>query len=121
EEGIASQYDDPVRRARTPARPVQLARLLASKSIPARDQDTYAAATSLVEFLLTKGSKQKVVEFAMAGKAHGWDAALRQHYRIESVSELEHAWQAWTRQTAQTLRAPVRTSDSRLDGTARLR
>jgi hypothetical protein len=59
------------------------------------DQASYAVSTSVVEFLLTRGDKAQLLAFAIDGQKQGWDAALRTHYKIAAVSELERSWRAW--------------------------
>lgn len=103
-EGIASQRDDPTRRAyvknvlaeisRTGGWP-RLEGLLASDSISHGDVQGYAVAVSLTEFLTAHGDNATFVKFAVAGKKKGWDAALREHYGIANVRELQTAWQSW--------------------------
>lgn len=59
------------------------------------DKKAYSVATSVTEFLLARGDKPTFVEFAAAGQQLGWDRALRDFYKIESVAALQKAWQAW--------------------------
>jgi hypothetical protein len=104
EEGIASRYDDEVLRAvhRQEVRSwIRMGRipplnsLLNAPSIDALDDTQYAAAESLVEFLVTRGDKPRVVEFAEYGQRAGWDNALRTYYRITDVQQLQAEWQQW--------------------------
>jgi hypothetical protein len=108
EEGIACRYDDGPGKA-TRKRIVSwivktgnwpdLEELLNSPTIASRDKAAYAAAASLTEFLLTRGDKRTLLEFGQhAGKA-GWDAALRQYYRINSAADLQRSWQQWVQQS----------------------
>jgi hypothetical protein len=104
EEGIASRYDDDSRRAardqllrswsRTGNAP-QLAQLLEKDDMRAFDETSYAAATSLVSFLLTKGDERELLTFAVAGQRGGWADALHAHYGIRSHRDLQTQWQAW--------------------------
>ncbi|NOY30449.1 MAG: hypothetical protein GXP28_09835 [Planctomycetes bacterium] len=104
EEGIASRYDDAQRMAirqetvtwwtQTGDWP-QLATLFDAKNLHASDATGYAAAASLVDFLLSRGDKKTLLAFAADGNATGWDAALKVHYQIQSVSRLQSEWQAW--------------------------
>lgn len=59
------------------------------------DKKAYSVAASVTEFLLTRGDRPNFVEFAAAGQQAGWDRALQDFYRIESVAALQQAWQAW--------------------------
>ncbi len=104
EEGIASRYDNAIRKdardqlarswVRT-GRSVALEQMLASTDLHSTDEYYYAAATSLVSFLLTRGDAQRVVRFAEDGQRSDWSAALRAHYYIESLDALQTQWQAW--------------------------
>jgi hypothetical protein len=104
EEGIASRYDNEIRRdtrdqlarswVRT-GRAVRLEQVLDSSDLHSSDEYSYAAATSLVSFLLSRGDAQSVVRFAEDGERSGWIAALRAHYGIQSLDELQAQWEAW--------------------------
>ena len=104
EEGIASRYDNEIRKdareqlarswVRT-GRAVPLEQVLGSSDLHSSDEYSYAAATSLVSFLLSRGDAQSVVRFAEDGQRGDWDAALRAHYGIESLDELQTEWEAW--------------------------
>jgi hypothetical protein len=104
EEGIASRYDDEARRAageqlsrfwaRTGRAP-QLAHLLVMRDMKSFDESSYAAATSLVSFLLTLGDEQSLLRFAEDGQRHDWSRALQSHYRINDQRELQERWEAW--------------------------
>lgn len=111
-EGIAGSYDGPKRQAtrngilawfsRTNNWP-QLERLLQAAGISRQDMASYSAAVSLSEFLLTRGDRSRLVEFALAGHEQGWDAALQRHYQIQDVAQLQEMWQPWV--TAQIRKA----------------
>lgn len=104
DEGIASGYDDKSRRdvrrnliawyVRSGNWP-RLESLFKTDTITASDKATYATASSLTEFLLSRADKQTLLQFAVAGQKNGWDQALQQAYRIGSIGELQTAWQAW--------------------------
>ncbi len=104
DEGIACMADDPARiairrrilqwYAQTGNWP-RLKTLLESQVIPAADQQSYALAASVVEYLLTRGDKTTLLRFARSGKANGWDAALRMHYQIAGIAQLESQWKTW--------------------------
>jgi len=104
EEGIASRYDDVnrkdtreqlrrywVRGQRAP----NLAQLLEMPDLRSLDESSYAASTSLVSYLLTLGDEQTILKFARDGQAFGWDSALRTHYQIDSLQQLQTEWEAW--------------------------
>jgi hypothetical protein len=126
DEGIASTADDPKRKAirsrildwyaRSGNWP-RLATLLESRLIAADDQQSYAIASSVVEYLLTRGDKPTLLRFARSGKANGWDQALRMHYQIGGVTQLESQWQAWA--SEQT--SAAQTASNQVAGKATLR
>lgn len=104
EEGIASRYDSEslvayreqvvtnwMRIGNVPL----LASLLDSPNIESFNDDQYAASESLVNFLLSRGDKPTILEFAIMGQDRGWDAALWAHYQIDGVGELQREWQEW--------------------------
>jgi hypothetical protein len=105
EEGIASRYDDESRHAqredllyawvRSSGSAPNLVKLMATPDIKSFDETSYAAATSLVRFLLTRGDEHKILKFGVDGQQNGWDDALRSHYDIYSVRDLQQQWQNW--------------------------
>ncbi|MHB8901470.1 MAG: hypothetical protein ACYC6Y_22190 [Thermoguttaceae bacterium] len=72
------------------------------------DKKTYAVAVSVTEYLLTRADRPTFVEFAAAGQRSGWDRALQDFYRIDSVSSLQQAWQAWASGSAAPGGSPIR-------------
>ena len=59
--------------------------------------DAYAAATSLVQFLLEKGDRQTLLSFVEDAIQDGWTASLKRHYEFQSVQLLQDAWQQWVK------------------------
>jgi hypothetical protein len=104
EEGVASRYDREALRAdrasevgswvRTGRFP-RLADTMVADDFQSFDGDRYAAAESLVSYLLTLKDRQTLLRFGDEGQRSGWDAALRAYYNIDNVGQLERAWQAW--------------------------
>jgi hypothetical protein len=107
DEGIASTADDAGRVAirrrildwftQTGNWP-RLGSVLESRVILADDRQSYAIASSVVEFLLTREDKATLLRFARSTKANGWDEALRMHYQIGGIAELESQWKSWAAQ-----------------------
>jgi hypothetical protein len=104
EEGIASRYDreslKDVRRSAVAAwlksgRIPSLAQLLATENIESYDGDQYAAAESLVSYLLTLKDQREVCRFAESCQRDGWDDALWTHYQIDSLEQLQRDWGSW--------------------------
>jgi hypothetical protein len=112
EEGIASRYDDDARCAareqlarfwvRTGQAP-RVAQLMEIPDLRSFDEASYAGATSLVSFLLTKGNEQKLLRFAVDGQRFGWSAALEAHYHINGYADLQSQWQAWLARNAEVV------------------
>ena len=73
----------------------RLAQLMATSDLRSIDENSYTAATSLVEFLISKGDEEKLLLFAVEGQHSGWETALKTHYRINSFADLQFRWQAW--------------------------
>lgn len=104
EEGIASSYDDEQRRAQrrelvawwmeTDSVP-SLEKLLTLRAVSAEDATAYTAASSLVDYLLTKQDRATLLRFAEEGVRSGWDRALQIHYGLASVSALQTTWIQW--------------------------
>ncbi len=110
EEGIASRYDDAdrieirrraVRRWSQTGTWPKLAQLLKPQSISARNIESYAAAASLVDFLITRGEKKTLFEFARDGQRHGWNRSLQKHYHIEIADQLQVQWKNWVNESKQ--------------------
>ena len=106
EEGLASRYDDAGRQHiradilndfKAGKTNLNVGLLLTRDgNIHSSDQKTYAVATSLTDYLTTRaGGMQKFLQFAEAGRDKGWDNALRTHYNINGVADLQREWQNW--------------------------
>jgi hypothetical protein len=118
EEGIASRYDDKaivearqsiIRGWAQSNHAPRLTLLLTRPRLDMYDDSGYAAATSLVAFLLSRGDRQTLLRFGDSGQTIGWDASLREHYAIDGVSDLQSKWEAWLRDAATAaLRDPNR-------------
>ena len=107
EEGVAARYDNEQRRtirAKVMASFIRAANwprleeVLRADSIPATQQETYAVAVSLTNFLVSRRDKKTLIEFGQHARDIGWDAALQKHYRFRDVGALQVAWQSWARQ-----------------------
>lgn len=107
EEGIASRYDDPGRHTQRSEALTRLARqrnwprledVLFNANITAADEVAYTVATSLVEMLLSRADKKTLLEFG-AKASEDLEPALRHHYEITSVGELQSMWQEWVQKT----------------------
>lgn len=110
DEGVAGAKDDPERVALRRRIVEQFAQadawpplrtLLEAKEISTTDEAAYSVASSLVEFLLTRGDRPTFLRFAASGRDLGWDRAVRDHYGFGSVAELQTAWQRWATRRVQ--------------------
>lgn len=103
EEGIASHYDDDVRKQQRQRQLSvfmqtgdwpQIAAVFNARNIPANDTEAYTVAASVTALLLSQdGNTQRLFAFAQHGKKHGWNAALQKYYDIPTVSQLQSIWQ----------------------------
>jgi hypothetical protein len=103
-EGIASRADD---AGRQETQRQALARwskggqwpslrsLFESSRLEHDNLDGYAAAASVIEFLVERGGRTRVVEFASHGQKRGWDRAAADCYGMRDLAELQTAWQDW--------------------------
>jgi len=104
EEGIASRYDDPGRHAkyqdllqwfvRTGNWP-DLGLIVSQENISPDDAEAYAVASSVVDFLLSRGDNATLLEFAADARTQGWDHSLEQHYQLNGVADLSNRWRTW--------------------------
>jgi hypothetical protein len=103
-EGIASQVDDAGRRQHqrqllqgwsASGRWPSLTALFAMKAIGHDNLESYAAASSVTEFLAQRSGKHRVIEFAAAGPNRGWDQAAHDCYGFRDLADLQTAWQNW--------------------------
>ncbi len=108
EEGIASRYDDPRRIAKrrsvidhfaqTEQWP-QIARVVTRKQIPTSDIAAYSIASSVTDFLLSRGDKRQLVKFGVAVGNGDSEQSLHEFYGFKTVGELQTAWQQWVRRS----------------------
>jgi len=106
-EGIASRLDDAGRVAirkraletmsRTGRWP-DLAGLLNRPTIAPTDQAAYAVSVSLTEYLLSRGTRARFLDFVELGQRTGWNTALRRTYGIAGIDQLGRNWRTWLSQ-----------------------
>jgi len=89
-----------------------LNRLVAMKDYPADVMPFYAQGFSLVEYLLEYGRQfddyehRRLVRFAGSGMQNGdWQSALKEHYGIQNLGELQTSWVRWVGSDSQSLQA----------------
>jgi hypothetical protein len=102
-EGIASRYDN---RSRQTIRERKLREFASLNSWPRLDklfaspveaQWSYTASVAITDFLVERGGKGEFIAFLRTAGTQGYDTALRRHYDIDSVSQLEELWHRHTR------------------------
>lgn len=79
-------------------RRIPLRSLVQIKEYPRDMQDVmvlYAEGYSLAERLVQLGGRPKYLKFLADAESLGWDGALRKHYGIGNVDELEQQWTDW--------------------------
>lgn len=57
----------------------------------------YAQSISLTRFLVETSSPVRFVEFVKDAQRHGYDAALRRHYQINGLADLQSRWESYAR------------------------
>ena len=81
-------------------RAIPLRRLFSLKEYPPDVMVLYAEGYSVTNFLVSQSSRPVFLAFVAQGMQNdnnNWDAALRAHYRYQSVEELERAWVQYIR------------------------
>ncbi len=61
----------------------------------------YAQSISLTRFLVDQDSPVRFVEFVRDAQRHGFEAALRRHYQIQTYAELQERWIAYARSSSE--------------------
>lgn len=103
-EGIASSYDNAERvsiRRQIMQRIIESAgwpsidEILEVQQISPSDQTAYTLASSLTEYLISVAGRETFISFIALAQESGWDAAIRETYRMEGRRELQVRWQQW--------------------------
>ncbi|HUQ69713.1 MAG TPA: hypothetical protein VM165_09330 [Planctomycetaceae bacterium] len=79
-------------------RKIPLRKLLPMKQYPTDERQVltlYAEGYSLADFLIQQSSKQEYLEFLTTALKAGWEKAFQQHYRYESLEDLERDLDKW--------------------------
>jgi hypothetical protein len=86
-----------------------LRQLLAIKEYPQDMQRVltlYAQGYSLSDYLIQKKGRTNFLEFLEAAHHHGWDNALRTHYKLKNIEQLEGKWDNWVMAGSPRLELP---------------
>lgn len=95
------------------SRHIPLRELLAMTEYPADMQSVmtlYAEGYSLADFLVQAGGDEGRARFLVfLDDAHerGWDAALRRHYSLKNINDLEGRWTGWVEAGSPQLKLPA--------------
>jgi hypothetical protein len=93
-----SRHDDLVRRSLAGGKAFRLRYLFDLENYPRDGQDVmtlYAQGYAITRYLVERNGKPAFLNFLADAKRYGWDQALRMHYRLESVEQLEQGWLDW--------------------------
>ena len=108
DEGACTTVEHPVERARqhrllieflTTGRGIAFPDMFAMREYPADVLPLYSQGYSLARYLIDRGGRRKYVAFVADGLASDdWSAALRRHYGVPGVAQMQHVWLAWVKQ-----------------------
>jgi hypothetical protein len=80
----------------TTNRGIPFNRMFAMKNYPRDILPLYAQGYSLCRYLIQRGGKRKFVQFMDDGLVTAnWGSAIKRHYQINDLSELQVKWLAW--------------------------
>lgn len=79
----------------------KLHRVLTTPHIDRLDFEGYAVSTSLVDYLLSLGSKQYLLTFASQVNDLGLERALYTYYRVQNIAHLEYYWRKYAEEKQQ--------------------
>ena len=108
DEGACTTVEHPVERARqhrllieflTTGRGIAFPDMFAMREYPADVLPLYSQGYSLARYLIERGGRHKYVTFVGDGLAtDDWSGALRKHYGVPTVAQLQHTWLGWVRE-----------------------
>ncbi len=86
------RHDAMCRQLLNAGRGFQLRVLFNLREYPSDVMVLYAEGYSITRYLVDLSNRQTFLAFVGHGMQYGWDSAVQTYYRMNSVSELEHAW-----------------------------
>ncbi len=108
DEGACTTVEHPVERARqhrllieflTTGRGIAFPEMFAMQEYPADVLPLYSQGYSLARYLIERGGRQKYVAFVGEGLAtRDWSGAVRTHYGVPTVAQLQHTWLGWVKE-----------------------
>jgi hypothetical protein len=88
-------------------RGIAFSQMFAMREYPSDVMPLYAQGYSTAEFLIETGGRRKYVEFLDDGlKTEDWPGAIRRHYGIADLGQLQNTWLAWVKQGSPPIKAP---------------
>jgi len=108
DEGACTTVEHPVERARqhrmlieflTTGRGIAFPEMFAMREYPADVLPLYSQGYSLARYLIERGGRHKYVAFVGDGLARDdWAGALRRHYGVGDLAQLQATWLEWVRE-----------------------
>jgi hypothetical protein len=108
DEGACTTVEHPVERARqhrllieflTTGRGIAFPEMFAMQDYPADVLPLYSQGYSLARYLIERGGRHKYVAFVGDGLASkDWSGAVRKHYGVSTVAQLQHTWLGWVKE-----------------------
>lgn len=108
DEGACTTVEHPVERARqhrllieflTTQRGIAFPDMFAMREYPADVLPLYAQGYSLARYLIDRGGRHKYVAFLTEGLASDdWSTALKRHYGVPTVAQMQSVWLDWVKQ-----------------------
>lgn len=107
DEGACTTVEHPVERARqhrlliehlTTGRGIAFPQMFAMREYPADVLPLYSQGYSLARYLIERGGRPRYVAFVGEGlSSDDWPGALRRHYGISDIGQLQVTWLDWVR------------------------
>ena len=107
DEGAATSVECPSERQKqyrslqqflTTGRGIAFNRMFAMTEYPSDIMPLYAQGFSLTEYLIRQGGRRKYIRYLeTAMQSDDWAGALREHYGVQSIGDLQNSWLAWIR------------------------
>jgi hypothetical protein len=108
DEGACTTVEHPVERARqhrmlieflTTGRGIAFPEMFAMREYPADVLPLYSQGYSLARYLIERGGRHKYVAFVGDGLASDdWPGALRKHYGLGDLAQLQNTWLDWVKE-----------------------
>jgi hypothetical protein len=88
-------------------RGISFSQMFAMKDYPRDVLPLYSQGFSLARYLVAQGGKRKFLDFIADGlRDENWTRAIRQHYGVNNLAELQNKWLDWVRQGSPQIDTP---------------